>query len=199
MTSDKENLNFLLQRLQQGSEHAFTVLYDKFSKPLYRNILRLVKDEDIAQELLQDLFLKIWDIRAKINPEKSFKSFLYKIAQNLVYTHFSKIAKNERLIAKLAISYAEYDDNVEEKLISKENHQQLKMAIDSLPPQRKLIYSLCKLDGKSYAEVSQELGISTDTVSSQIVKANKAVRMYFMVNKELALLFVASQVLIHTK
>jgi RNA polymerase sigma-70 factor (family 1) len=199
MVSDQENFNLLLQQLQQGSEHAFTVLYDKFSKPLYRNILRMVKDEYIAEELLQDLFLKIWDIRAKINPEKSFKSFLYKVAENLVYTHFGKIAKNDRLIAKLAITYVEYGDNAEEKLISKENHQQLKMAIESLPPQRKLIYSLCKLDGKSYAEVSEELGISTDTVSSQIVKANKAVRMFFMANKDMALLFVASQVLMHTK
>jgi len=197
MDSDQENLELLIKQLQQGSEQAFTRLYDKFSKQLYRNILRLVKDEDTARELLQDLFLKIWESRENINPEKSFKSFLYKVAENLVYAHFRKIAKDNRIIAKLVLSATDFDTNAEDAMIARENHDLLKKAIAHLPPQRKHIYTLCKLEGKSYEEVSTELGISVSTISDHIVKANKAVKKYFILNQDMAIILIASQLLKH--
>ncbi|MHB8205905.1 RNA polymerase sigma factor [Mucilaginibacter sp.] len=199
MASDNENLELVLRQLQQGSEEAFTLLYDKYSKQLYRNILRLVKDEDIAEELLQDLFLRIWESRENITPEKSFKSFLYKVAENLVYGHFRKIAKDNRLIAKLVISYNDVETNAEDVMISKENQDLLHKAIAHLPPQRKQVYMLCKLEGKSYEEVSNELGISTSTVRNQIVKANKAVKQYFVLNQDIAIILITSHILRHLK
>jgi len=199
MTPDNENLRLLIHQLQHGGEKAFTLLYDKYSKQLYRNILRLVKDEDIAQELLQDLFLKIWENKGNINPDKSFKSYLYKVAENLVYAHFGKIAKDNRLIAKLVISYVDFDTNAEEAIIYQENHDLLKKAITSLSTQRKQVFTLCKLEGKSYEEVSKELGISTSTVRDHIVKANKAVKQYFLLNQDVAVLFIISQYLFRTK
>jgi len=197
MTTDNENLGLLIKQLQQGSEQAFTQLYDKFSNQLYRNIFRLVKDDDIAQELLQDLFLKIWESREKIDPEKSFKSFLYKVAENLVYAHFRKIAKDNRIMAKLVISFVEFDPNTEDAIISKENHALLKKAIENLSPQRKFIYTRCKLEGKSYEEVSTELGISVSTISDHIVKANKAVKKYYHLNQDIAIILIASEFLKH--
>jgi len=149
MNSDNENLKLLILQLQQGSDQAFTLLYDKYSKQLYRNILRLTKDENIAEELLQDLFLKIWESRENINPEKSFKSFLYKVAENLVYAHFRKIAKGNRLIAKLVISYVDVDTSAEDVLISKENQDLLHKAIAHLPPQRKQVYISVRLKVKA--------------------------------------------------
>jgi len=199
MNSDNENLKLLVQQLQQGNEQAFTFLYDKYSKQLYRNILRLTKDEDIAEELLQDLFLKIWESRENINPEKSFKSFLYKVAENLVYAHFRKIAKDNRLIAKLVIAYVDVDINAEDVIISKENQNLLNKAIENLPPQRKQVYMLCKLEGKTYEEVSNELGISTSTIRNQIVKANKAVRQYFISNQDIAIIVITAHLLRHLK
>ncbi|RKR84631.1 RNA polymerase sigma factor (sigma-70 family) [Mucilaginibacter gracilis] len=104
MVADNEKLNLLIQQLQKGSEFAFTSIYDFYSHQLYRNLLRLVKDEEIAQELLQDLFLKIWENRHNIKLDTSFKSYLYKIAENLVYGHFRKMAKDKRLIESLVLS-----------------------------------------------------------------------------------------------
>jgi len=199
MNSDNENLKLLILQLQQGSDQAFTLLYDKYSKQLYRNILRLTKDENIAEELLQDLFLKIWESRENINPEKSFKSFLYKVAENLVYAHFRKIAKDNRLIAKLVIAYVDVDINAEDVIISKENQNLLNKAIENLPPQRKQVYMLCKLEGKTYEEVSNELGISTSTIRNQIVKANKAVRQYFISNQDIAIIVITAHLLRHLK
>ena len=121
----------LTKELQLGSELAFTCLYDLYSKQLYRNIFRLVKDEDVAQELLQDLFLKIWEKRADIDPDKSFKSFLYKVAENLVYMHFRRLSKDKRLAENLLNSYFEFDMNAEEALILQEKMRFLENAIGS--------------------------------------------------------------------
>lgn len=199
MVSDKLNIEILTAQLQQGNEKAYTRLYDLFSKPLYRNIIRLVKEEDVAQEILQDLFLKIWESRENIIPEKSFKSFLFKVAENLVYAHFRKLAKDSRLIVKLIRSSIEFESSAEDAMISKENHALLKKAIENLSPQRKQIYTLCKLEGKSYEEVSSELGISTSTVRDHIVKANKAVKTYFYLNQDIAVILLTTQLLKHLK
>lgn len=197
MASDNENLGHLIKRLQQGDERAFTLLYDQYSKPIYRNILRLVKDQEIAQELLQDLFLKVWERRAAIKLEGSFKSFLYKVSENLVYKHFRKIAQDSRLVEKLIASSVHYETNVEDSIVSRETSELLQKAIDNLSPQRKQIYMLCKLEGKSHEEVSRELGISTSTVNNQIVKANQAVKCFFLANTELAALLIAIHAVLH--
>jgi RNA polymerase sigma-70 factor (family 1) len=192
MASDNENLTLLIQQLQNGSEHAFSLLYDKFSQPLYRNISRLVKDEDIAKELLQDLFLKIWESREHIDLGKSFKSFLYKVAENIVYGHFRRVAKDQRMIAQLITASVDFDDNAEEAIISAETHDLLKRAIESLSPQRKQIFTLCKLEGKSYDEVSNTLGISNSTIRDHMVKANKAIRAYFLQHQDMAVIMIAT-------
>ncbi|MDB5086748.1 MAG: polymerase sigma-70 factor [Mucilaginibacter sp.] len=199
MTSDNENLNILIQQLQQGSERAFTIIYDKFSKQLYRNILRLVKDEFIAQELLQDLFLKIWEKRNTIKVEGSLKSFLYKVAENLVFMYFRKVAKDNRLIENLIIANIEFDINAEDIIISRQDRELLHAAIAKLSPQRKQVYSLCKLEGKSYDEVSNELGISTSTIRDHIVKANKALKQYLQLNNGISILLIIEQIILHKK
>jgi len=193
------NQTILVEQLRHGSERAFTRLYDLYSKQLYKNLLRLVKDEDIAQELLQDLFLKVWEKRDTLNTEMSFKSLLYKIGENLAYMHFRRIAKDKRLIDQLIVSSMAFANSTEEKLILKESQGILKQAIENLPLKRKQVYIMCKLDGKSYDEVSHELGISTSTISNHIVLANKAVKQYFLANQDLAVFIIAAQILMHTR
>ena len=117
----------------------------------------------------------------------------------MVYMYFRKTAKDNRLIEKLIVSYVDYETNNEETIISEENLDLLQIAIGTLSPQRKQIYTLCKLEGKSYEEVSNQLGISTSTISDHIVKANKTVKQYFLLNKNTAVLFILGQLFIHNK
>jgi RNA polymerase sigma-70 factor (ECF subfamily) len=187
-----ENTNtILLQQLQQGSVHAFTAIYDLFSKPLYRNILRMVKDEAIAEELLQDLFFKLWVKRHDLDTEKPLKPYLYKIGASLVYKHFRKEAQDQRLINQLIIDTVDHATDAEQAVIDKEMQTLLGMAIAQLSPQRKQVFTLCKLEGKSYSEVGAVLGTSNETVKDHIVKANKAIRHFFLHNPKLLLALFA--------
>lgn len=191
--------NKLIVKLSLGNVDAFTELYDVYSRQLYRNLYRLVKDEFVAEELLQDLFLKIWEHREKIDPEKSFKSFLYKVAENLVYTHYRKLAKDKRMVDKLTLVPNDFTPDPEEIMIRKEGHNLLRMAIENLSPQRKQIYTLCKLEGKSYDEVSTELGISPSTIQDHIVKGNKAVKKFLNLHRDIAVVLITAQLLEHLK
>jgi len=192
MASNNIDTIFLLKQLQLGSEDAFSKIYDHFSKPLYRNILRLVQDEEIAQELLQDLFLHVWTKREQIDPDKTFWPYLYKIAKWLVLNHFRKVAQDKRLITHLIITTVDHVTNVEESLIDQETRALLMKAIEHLSPQRKEVFKLCKFEGKSYQEVGDILGISTATIRNQIVAANKSVKEFFLLNNNLAILFIIS-------
>ena len=186
MTSSPDEKELLLLLLN-GNEQAFEKIYRLYSSRLYGNLLKLVKSEAEAQEILQDVFLKIWENRQNIDIEKSFRSYLFKIAENKVVDFFRKVARDKKREAELiSLATNEYVP-VEELLQSDEKTALLQKAIYSLPPQRQQVFRLCKLEGKSYKEVSEQLGISVSTISDHIVKATKSIRDYFE-NNEQALL-----------
>ena len=194
MASENVNITLLLNQLRQGCPRAFSKIYDHFSRPIYRHIRKLVYEEEVAEEILQEVFLAVWNKREKIDPAQSFWPYLYQVAKLLVYSHYRKVAQNKRLLDHLIITSVDRVTNAEELLIDRETHELLIRAIERLPPQRKQVFKLCKLEGKSYQEVADQLGISTSTINQQIVAANKSVKEFFLLNNNLALLFITCTV-----
>jgi RNA polymerase sigma-70 factor (family 1) len=169
----------LVLALQRGDEEAFETIYGLYSQRLFGRLLKLVKTEAQAQEILQDVFIKLWQHRHSLDPEKSFRSFLFKIAENKVYDFFRKAARDKVMEANLiSLSTTNYI-NIGEYTRAEENLILLYKAIESLPPQRQQVFRLCKLEGRSYKEVSELLSISLSTISDHIVKATKAIKEYF--------------------
>jgi RNA polymerase sigma-70 factor (ECF subfamily) len=187
---DDKELPLLLEQLQQGEERAFNIIYKAYFRPLYRKVFSMIKDEMIADELIQDLFLKVWNKREEINPGHSFQAFLYTVANNLVFDYFRKIAKDKRLTARLLVNATDFYMHSDELLESKESKALVMKAIDQLSPQRKLVFTCCKLEGKSYEEASLELGISVATVNSHMTQALRTVREYILKNYDVAIVLV---------
>jgi len=169
----------ILSELIEGSEYAFEQIYRLYSPRLFNRLLKLVKIEAQAEEILQDAFLKIWEQRKSIDPEKSFRSFLFKIAENKVYDFFRKVTRDKNLESKLIALAADNHTIIKSYMLGDENMAILQKAIADLPPQRQQVFHLCKLEGKSYREVSEMLGISASTISDHIVKGTKSIRDYF--------------------
>ena len=169
----------ILLELIEGSEFAFEQIYELYSPRLFNRLLKLVKIEAQAEEILQDVFLQIWLIRRSIDPEKSFRSLLFKIAENKVYDFFRKVTRDKNLESKLIALATDNHIIIQSFMSGEENLAILKKAIEGLPPQRQQVFRLCKLEGKSYKEVSEMLGISTSTISDHIVKGTKTIRDYF--------------------
>ena len=172
--------NSLLSKLKSGSSEAFTAIYKMYFKKLYNSVLYLVKDEMVADELIQDLFFKVWQKRTEIDPLKSFQAYLYAVAQNLVYDHFRKLASDKRLMDKMLDVDSYYYLHSDKLLEDKESRKILNGAINSLTPQRRLAFTYCKLEGYSYQQASEELGISVATINSHISHSYKLIRAYIL-------------------
>ena len=99
-TSDEKTI---LLGLIEGSEQAFEKIYRLYSPRLFSRLLQLVKLESQAEEILQDIFLKIWEQRKSIDPEKSFPSFLFKIAENKVYDFFRTVTRDKNMESQLTV------------------------------------------------------------------------------------------------
>lgn len=180
ITNEKE----LLLRLRDGNKSAFEQLYRMYSKRILINTLKMVKDEDEAQEILQDVFIRIWNNRESLDSDKPFQSYVFSIAQNLVRDFFRKAALDRKMQAVLIEQSTELYDHIESHLYFKESNAILQDAIDALPLQRKKIYTLCKIEGKSYNEVAKIMGITVSTVDNQLVKATQGVRAYFRASQK---------------
>ena len=169
----------LLLQLKDGDERAFEILYNNYKARIAGNLFKLLKSDDVVKEVLQELFFKIWEVRTQIDPEKSFKSYLFRIAENLVNDYFRKVAKDKRLLARVVASSSELYLHIEEDMLSKEEALKLQEAINLMPPQRKMVFTLCKLEGKSYKEVEEIMGINVKTISSHMLQANRFLRTHF--------------------
>lgn len=178
----------LLIQLVTGDEAAFRQIYFLYSGRLYGNILKLVKSRSVAEEILQEVFIKIWEHRKHIDVNQSFRSYLFRIAENKVCNFYIRASRDRALIKTLTGIISNNYSHVEEGIVSREQAAFLHHAINSLPPQRRQVFQLCKIEGKSYEEVSILLGISISTVSDHIVKANRYLKEYARKNKELIII-----------
>lgn len=176
----------LVELLKSGDKCAFEQLYHNYKVRIYANLFKMVKSDETAEELLQELFVKLWVGKENLDSERSFKSYLFKIAENLVYDFFRKAAMNKKIENYLVSVSKPTDSPIEQHIYYKESNYALAKAIEQLPPRRKQIYILCKIEGKSYQEVSHLLGVSISTVNEHIVKASRVVRKFFLLSTNIS-------------
>jgi RNA polymerase sigma-70 factor (ECF subfamily) len=164
----------ILYRVTQGDEAAFTQLYKHFRSPALKFCTTLLKDEEEAENVTQDVFAKIWDRRMQIKPEHSFQAYLFVSLRNQVFDQFKKFDKDKILREQYLDRMKTYtDDEVDEK----EAHlQSIQNAVNALSEKRKQIFKLNVEEGKSYKEIASFLSISTNTVKNQLIKAKQILR-----------------------
>ncbi|MRG47108.1 RNA polymerase sigma-70 factor [Chitinophaga sp. SYP-B3965] len=178
----------LLLQLQAGDEHSFAQLYDLYSPRMFGFLLKLTKKDEAAREILQEVFIRLWEKRYTLDPDRSFRSYLFRIAENCVVDFFRKAAQDKKLGKQLMYLTSEPYLHVEEGIYEREKNVILNRAINLLPPQRKRVFELCKFEGKSYKEVSLLMGISVSTISDHLLKATRAIRQHILLSDHIATL-----------
>lgn len=164
--------------LKTGNGAAFETLYHRYKEVLARNFLRLLRSEDLAQDALQDLFMNVWNARLSIDPSKSFRSYLFQIAQHLVVDYYRKAATSERLQTQMLIVLDESYAHIEEALTKKEQLQLLHRVIDELPEERRRVYVMHKIEGRAYKEIAELLSLSPTLISKHIYHANQFIKSH---------------------
>lgn len=170
----------LLIRLKAGDKAAFTRLYELHSRSLYLNLLKLLKSELAAEEILQDIFLIVWEKRETIAINSSIKSYMFRIAVNKTHDFFRTLKRDRKLNDHIRVLSSGKCAEQVDKIPEGEDAMLLNIAMESLSIRRKEVFYLCKIQGKSYQEVSQLLGISTSTINDHIVKATHTIRDFIL-------------------
>jgi len=164
--------------LRKGEHIAFETLYHSYSKLLYWHLSKLVKDEDLAEELLQELFIKVWHARERIQIDRPFIGFLYLIAKQLTIDHYRWNARRSRALEYLGKRQTEIVETTESDILGSEVQKLLEEAISALPVKRRKAFELCKVDGKSYKEAAEIMGISPFTIQNHVAKATGSIKEY---------------------
>lgn len=182
----------LLYRIAQSDEAAFTEIFHHFSPRIWLFVVKKAKSESIAEEIVQEVFLKLWVKKEMATGIDDLASFLYTMAANKLYDHFKKVAGDSRKLENLwlQVQQAAITNPIEEAMDLRESMHIINQAIEQLPPQRKKIYQLNRIEGLSYEEIAQKLNISKSTVSNQLVEANKFIREYVQGAGGAAILFL---------
>jgi RNA polymerase sigma-70 factor (ECF subfamily) len=185
----------VLIRLKKGDHAAFEDLYWIYNRRLYNFVLSILFDKSLAEDITQTCFLKIWENRENIDEEKSFTSYLHTIAKNLVYRETERELLKSRFLAVLQERQQKTDNTIQETIDAHLLQEHINELIEKLPPARKEIFIMNKLQGLSNKEIAEKLSISEKTVETQVYRSIQFLKTYF---KDyfilLGLLFLASNI-----
>lgn len=171
----------LFKKTKNGDEKAFEALFDKYYEPLVRFIWGYVKSEAIAEEIVQELFLKLWRKRTALTIQSSIKSYLYSAGRNmsLNYLKHQDIEQEweheKKALHENQSQDPKLDDNIHYKMLLRKVEE----AIQDLPERRRLIFILSRHQDMTYKEIADFLDISENTVDTQIRRVLATLRERF--------------------
>ncbi len=184
MLNNCHEREFIL-RLRSGDVHAFDSLYHAYHGMVYANIFKLTKDESATKDILQEVFICLWEKRRMINPDKDVSGWLFVVSYNRALTWLRRSMRTADVYAKAS----------EEPVVADNGHHEaqmelLKAAMGQLSPQKRKVFELCKLHGKSYDETARELQLSKHTVKEYLSASLACIREYVRKHPEYHLLYI---------
>lgn len=180
--TDKE----LVLLLIHNNEKAFRELYIRYKGKLWHYCFSFLKSEEESDDLIQEIFICLWELRGSLNPELSFSSFMYSLVRNRVLNYFRDMDVETQAKKALSGSLLTKTEHVETDIIYTEYQQILKDAIDHLPPQRKKVFIMSRTDNMSHKEIATHLGLSVNTVQDHISESMRFIKTYFSQYADLA-------------
>ncbi|MGI4728427.1 MAG: RNA polymerase sigma factor [Janthinobacterium lividum] len=173
--SDNENL--LLSKISTGDELAFRFLFDRYRKLVYTYALKIIKTDVLAEEILHDVFLKIW-LHDDLENIENIENYLKTVTRNLTLNILRRVNLEVVTNIQMGVNWQEGHSDTENQVLLNDSIQTLNQAINLLTPQQKLVYKLCKQDGLKYAQVAEQLSISPLTVKKHMQQILRFLRAY---------------------
>lgn len=169
----------LLQLFAEGEDKAFTEIYQRYQSKLYYHALKMLKDRDEAQDVIHDLFTKLWDKRDSLALTGSLSSYLYTSVRNRILDIFS----HEKIVSKYQESLQTFINKGEfitdHEIREKELTRVIEKEISDLPPKMREVFKLSREEHLTYAEIAKEMDIAENTVRKHITNAIKKLKPKF--------------------
>jgi RNA polymerase sigma-70 factor (ECF subfamily) len=173
-----------VKALCKGDQKAFEILFLQYQPKLVFFLYGFIKDNEQARDMAQDIFLSIWNNKEKLAEVKSFKAYVYKMAKNAVCNYYDHIIVNDKFVAD-QLTHSPDSENTEETIFANQLQEMINMAVSQMPPQRKQIYMMSRIEGMSNTEIAERLNINKRTVENHLTAAladiRKAIKIWIMI------------------
>lgn len=190
MSASFKHIDYLAVRnLKDGDVKAFDELFHKYSQKLFNFSVKYLKSAEEAEELVQEVFLYIWEKREGLKPDQSFNAYLFTIAHNIIRKYFNKKTRDNAFKDDLIYELLKQENNLDELIDYKFLLEKVELVIESLPPRRKEIFVRRRYSGMPVKQIAEELGISANTVENQLAAAQKQILDELQKKKLAGLLF----------
>ncbi len=181
----------LVERLKRGDLEAFDMIYDMYAGRLYAFSIRYLKSPDEAGELVQTVFLKVWEKHKRLDANLSFRSFLFTIAYNEICRSFRRKSYLRKYIGEAVRDGNRSDTSTEDNSEFHSLLSEVEKIIASLPEKQRKAFIMCKIDGMPAKEVAAGLGLSSGTVDNYVSSTIKTIRK-MMTGESLAVILFTS-------
>ncbi|WEK35594.1 MAG: RNA polymerase sigma-70 factor [Candidatus Pseudobacter hemicellulosilyticus] len=169
-----------LQRAASGDEQSYGLLFHQHLGKLYGLAYSFTKSDELAKDICQEVFLRIWHYREKLAEVENFEAWLITVAKNHIRNTLKKKVLVTRNEAQLLAHMQDSAPSVQQRLEWKEWEGHLREAVDRLPPQMQQVFRLSRFEGLSHAEIAERLQISRVTSQNHVARALALVRQYLL-------------------
>lgn len=168
----------LITRLQANDREAFAYLYKEYSHRIFLNVLKITKDNAVAEDIVQEVFVILWEKRLTIDPSKPILNWIFVVSYNKSIDYLKKTLKTA-LFSGIEFPDIRYGNSEKEGPWAKEYKLNLiESAARQLSPQKRKVFEICKLRGQTYEYAAREMQISTHTVKEYLSEAMKNIRAF---------------------
>ena len=180
--------NLIVEQLKEGSKDALKLLYNQYADRINRFAYGYLKTDFEAEELVQEVFLKLWNNRQKLDGSQNIKSFLFKIAVNTVYD-FIRRKNVEQAFQEFVASDNTSSNETWHEVVYHDMLSQIERIVKLMPEQRQRIFSLSREKGLSNDEIAEALNLSKRTVENQLYRATAFLKKNLKMESGMAVLF----------
>jgi RNA polymerase sigma-70 factor (ECF subfamily) len=182
--------NELIERVQNDEKEAFDELYRKYHSAIYYNILKLTRDAIVSEDIVQEVFITLWEKRHDLNIEQGISGWLFVVSYNRSISYLKRKLKES--LARTALQQNIENTTDAENSFTSTQMSILEKAIEQLSPQKRRVFELCKLQRKTYAEAADELQISKHTVKEYLSGAVISIKNYVQQYPEYSVIFFSA-------
>ena len=171
-----QDLISILERFKENDQSAFEQIYLEYNQKIYRFAKRYTNCIEDAEEIVQDVFIKLWDVRKTIDTECHFDHFLFAVTRNLIFDRHRRKISEQHFQTTVLASLEEEFESTEDEIVAEDLSRYIDKIVEQFPPKQREVFNLSRKEMLSRKEIAEKLGMAEETVKAHIHQALSKIR-----------------------